>query len=466
MRRSLLSPISIFILTVFLALPERGEAESRETLSEAAGWLQSYLRIDTTNPPGNEYRGAAFLADVLHQEGIQTQLLVTPEGRTSLYARLEAKEAERTGKALLLMHHIDVVPAGPGWKHPPFDGVVEDGTLWGRGAIDVKSLGVAQLTAFIELKRSGLPLRRDVIYLAAADEESGGGRGTRWLLEHHGELFDQVGVVLNEGGLNFTAAGNLLWWGLEVGQKRPLWLRVSAKGRAGHASSLNPHSASHKLILALDRLLAMEPIYHVSDGARIYMEALAPLHGGKLGANMAQIDEVIQPDGPTKMLMPGMSSLFLDTVQVTRLEASDRINTIAKAATAEIDIRLLPDTDTEVFLGRIREALGAGVQVEVLLDAPPGSPSPFDTPLFELIKSQLSPEAPVVPAFISGFTDSRYFRQRGIPAYGFSPFVLPSTQLKGIHASDEHISLLEFDRGVQRLKKIVQTYAVLTLDGL
>ena len=309
-----------------------------------------------------------------------------------------------------------------------------------------------------------MPLARDVLFLAVADEESGGGRGTKWLLEHHGDLLEGVGVVLNEGGTNFTANGNLLWWGVEVEQKRPLWLRIAAKGRGGHASSLNPHSAAHKLIAALDRLVQLPPVYRVTDGARNYMLALAPLHEGPLATSMAQIDRVIHPEGPKKMLMPGMANLFLDTVQVTRLEASERINTISNIATAEVDIRLLPDTDTDEFLARVKSALGSGIEVEVLLDAPPGSPSPSDTSLFALIEKHLSPEAPVVPAFISGFTDSRYFRQRGIPAYGFSPFVLLPKELKGIHGPEEHISLRELDIGIQRLKEIVQAYAESALD--
>jgi len=182
-------------------------------LSESARWLQQYLRLDTTNPPGNEYLGAGFLVKLLAAEGIEAQLLVTPEGRTSVYARLEGGGFRDRGQALLLLHHMDVVPPGSGWSHEPFSGDVEEGVLWGRGAIDVKSLGIAHLAYMIELKRRKVPLARDVIFLGSADEESGGGQGVAWLLEHRPELFEGVGAVLNEGGANRFIQGRLFWWG-------------------------------------------------------------------------------------------------------------------------------------------------------------------------------------------------------------------------------------------------------------
>ncbi len=430
-------------------------------LSEAARWLRAYLRIDTTDPPGHEERGAAYLADLLHREGIATTTLVSPEGRTSLYARLRASPSAGTPPAgpLILLHHIDVVPAGPDWTTEPFAGIEKNGRLWGRGALDIKSLGIAQLAALIDLHRRGVPLARDVIFLAVADEERGGRQGVGWLLVRHPELFTGAAGVLGEGGANRTINGRALWAGIEVAQKRPLWLRISASGRPGHASGLNPSSATHQLILGLSRVLQLPFRWKVTRAARLYLGALAPLHNAKYRRIFTHLDEVIREDGPTEDFIPGLANLFLDTFQVTVLRSGEKINVIPAEATARVDARLLPETDGQAFLARIEEALGDQLHVEVLLTSPPVPPSPVDDPIYRAVSRVLSKTAPVVPAFIAGFTDSRYFRERGIPAYGVSPFFLEPQDFLGIHGPDESIPLDEFDRGVERMERIVEACA-------
>jgi len=425
-------------------------------LAEAAGWLRGYLRIDTSNPPGGEAAAAAYLARILHREGIPTQTLIAADGRASLYARLEGT-AE--GDGLLLLHHLDVVPPGPGWTAPPFDGLIRDGELWGRGALDVKSLGVAHLAAFVELRRRGVRPARDVAYLAVADEESGGGLGTGWLWQHHPELFAGIGAVLGEGGINLAPRGEVLWWGVETAEKRPMWLRVSASGRPGHGSGFNPESAMHRLIAGLDRVLALPPQWRVTDAARTFFGALAPHEGRPHGERFANLDAWVTPEGPQGGMLPGQANFFLDTVQVTVIEGGRRINVVPGEVSALLDVRLLPDTDADAFLERVRGALGAGLGVEVLLSAPPSPPSPTDSRAFAAVASVLGREGPVVPAFIAGFTDARFFRERGIPAYGVSPFVLWGEVLRGIHGADERIPLAEFERGVGRMRRIVEAYA-------
>ncbi|HEY4641143.1 MAG TPA: M20/M25/M40 family metallo-hydrolase, partial [Thermoanaerobaculia bacterium] len=189
---------------------------------EAEDALLSYLRIDTSNPPGNETSGARFLQQLLIKDGIDAQLIGSDPKRQSVYARLVSGSNE---KALVLLHHIDVVPAiASEWTKPPFAGIRSNGYLWGRGALDIKSLGIAELMAFVDLKRRHVPLRRDVIYLAVADEELGGVNGCRAILEQHPELFANAGFVLNEGGYNETIVDHVAFWGIEVQAKVPLWL--------------------------------------------------------------------------------------------------------------------------------------------------------------------------------------------------------------------------------------------------
>jgi acetylornithine deacetylase/succinyl-diaminopimelate desuccinylase-like protein len=425
--------------------------------SEAVRWLQGYVRLDTANPPGREVAAAVYLARLLHREGIPTQLLFTGEGRASLYARLPG---ERHDDALLLLHHLDVVAPGPGWTVGPWSGELRDGSLWGRGAIDVKSLGVAHLAAFVDLARSGARLSRDVVFLAVADEENGGLQGTAWLLEHHPELFAGVGAVLGEGGANRIVNGRLLWWGVETAQKRPLWLRVSAQGRGGHGSGLNPQSAVHRLTLALARVLQLPPRFRVTQAARDYLGALAPGEPPAYRRSFADLDAYIAPDGPRGPMPPGLANLFLDTVQVTVLRAGDRINVIPDEAEALLDVRMLPDTDGDALLARLRAALGDRVECEVVLTSPPSPPSPAGGETFEAFRAVLGTEAPAVPAFIAGFTDSRYFRERGVAAYGLSPFALEGEILRGIHGPDERIPLAEFDRGVERMRRLVRALAL------
>ena len=453
--------LRLSILLALLPAISAGPASAASTapgLSEAAGWLQQYLRLDTSNPPGNEQRGAAFLAGLLQREGIASRVVANPEGRASLWARLSSPASG--GRAVLLLHHMDVVPAGPGWSVQPFAGTVRDGYLWGRGALDDKSLGIAQLAALVSLKRRRVPLARDVVFLAVPDEENGGLRGTAWLLARHPELFQGVEGVIGEGGRSQTGAGGkVMWWGIEVAQKRPLWLEVATSGRGGHGAGLNPESANHQLIQGLARLLGAPPRWRVSPPVRDYCRVIAPLQNDHWRRVFANVDAVITANGPKEFLMPGMANLFLDTVQVTVLKGGDRINVIPAAAVARIDVRLLPDTDARAFLLNVQRLLGPDVDVKVLVTSPPVRPSPASGRLYQAMERTLKPEAPVVPTFVAGFTDSRFFRERGIPAYGLSPFKLGPEDTQGIHGPNERISLRELDRGVDRMRQILFFYA-------
>ncbi len=417
-----------------------------------ADLLARYVRLDTSNPPGNERAAAELLASHLRAAGVATELHVSARGRASLAARLPA--ARPDAPVVVLLHHLDVVPPGEGWSASAFSGEIRDGHLHGRGAIDAKSLGVAQLAAFLAAR--DLPERqRELLWLAVADEEAGGLEGTRALLERHPELFERVEAVLNEGGQNRTVLGRTLFWGIEVTQKRPLWLEIRARGKPGHAAGVNVESAAHRLIAALARALEAPPRWRVSPAARAHFAALAAFDP-QARALAADLDAAIRPEGPTRALMPGMAGYFLDTFQVTRLEAAARINVVAAEARAWADVRLLPDSDERAYLEALRARLGDDVEVEILLAAPPVAPSPTDTPIYAALAGALGGGERVVPAFIAGVTDSRWFRERGIAAYGVSPFELEAADLATVHGPDERIPLEVFARGVERMKRIVR----------
>lgn len=430
-------------------------AEVRAQPPEALDWLVEYLQIDTTNPPGGEQAAAEFFRRVLHREGIATRLLVSSTGRVNLYARLEPDDARADAGALVLTHHMDVVPPGPGWSVEPFRGIESDGWIWGRGAVDAKSLGIAQLAAFLESHRRGGPKARPLVFLAVADEERGGAEGTRWLLENYPELFANTEAVLGEGGANRVINGKQFWWGIETAQKRPLWLEATARGRGGHGSMLNPGSAPHQLTLGLARLLERPKQFRVTPPVRRYLEAVRPYQSVSFGRMVTDLDEIVLDEHPNERLFPGIANYLLDTIQINVLDAGERINVVPKKATARVDIRLLPDADEKAVLAEVRQLLGKYVDVEVLLEAPPAAGSPIDTAAYRCLETVLGRSAPVVPAFIPGVTDARYFRERGTPAYGFSPFALAPEETRGIHAADERISRAAFLRGVEIYTEVV-----------
>lgn len=429
-------------------------AGTAEALDTATDLLARYLRIDTSNPPGNEAAAARFLTAELHRRGVTTRLLVSPEGRTSLYARLDGGPTAQG--TLVLLHHMDVVPPGPGWTGEPFSGELRDGFVWGAGAVDDKSLGIAHLLAFLELHRRGGPLAHHVVFLAVADEETGGRQGSGWLTERHADLFADVVAVWTEGGSNRTFDGRVFWWGVEVAQKRPLWLELTAEGKPGHGSKLDLHTAPHRLVRALDRLLERPRVYRVTDEARLYFSAIDAIGGGFGDGWLPRLEEAIAAGRAESTLRPGQHNLFLDTFQITRLEAGRQVNAIPRRARALVDARVLPDTDTEALLAELGSTLGPEVAVEVLLDAPPAEPSPIDTPLWDCVETVLGRRAPVVPTFIAGVTDARYFRQRGIPAYGLSPFTIGLGDAYGVHGVDERISIAVFETGVERMTELVR----------
>ena len=438
-------------LAFWLTLPA---AAAHAAAAATVGWLQEYIQIDTTNPPGNEGEAVVFLAELLEREGIASRVLRSPEGRSSLYAKLAASGDSRG--ALVLLHHIDVVAAGRDWRVEPFSGRPYEGKIWGRGALDVKGLGIAQLAAMVALKNDDSRRRRDVVFLAVADEEAGGLQGTAWLLEAHPELFVGVEGVLNEGGSNRVLNDRVIWWGIEIVQKRPLWLRVSASGRGGHASGLRPRSATHRLIASLARLVERPLEMRANDAALRYLETLARLEGERSTDLLRQLEAGVDP--ATLPLAPGLPVFFLDTIQVTEIDNGSGSNVISATASATVDIRLLPDTDSVAFLAEVRRLLGPEVEVEVLLEAPRAEPSPTDHRIFRALEEALTVRAPVVPSFIAGTTDSRFFRQRGIPAYGFSPFSINAEDLRGIHARDESIPVDAFLRGIETLLRVLRIY--------
>jgi acetylornithine deacetylase/succinyl-diaminopimelate desuccinylase-like protein len=434
---------------------------------EAEDALVAYLRIDTSNPPGNETAGARFLQQLLVKEGIDARLIGSDPKRQSVYARLVSGSNE---KALVLLHHIDVVPAiADEWTKPPFAGIRANGYLWGRGALDIKSLGIAELMAFVDLKRRHVPLLRDVIYLAVADEEQGGVNGCRAILEQHPELFANTGFVLNEGGYNETIIDRVSFWGVEVQAKVPLWLRIRMKGSAGHAASPpDDGGALGKLVRALDGISRIPTPYRLTPAvARAFHEA-GKARRDERGEVLRGIAEPLDVARIERVLSPGYRALLHDTIAITRVDGGSSINVLPASASADIDIRLLPDETVDAMTAKVKETLPSGAELQVLLAGQPVPESPSDTELFGVLSSTFrkAEGGSIVGAVVgAGTTDSRYFRARGIAAYGIAPFKVNYYDADTVHANDERIRARFFAEGVRLMRTIVSQFCAAGSDG-
>lgn len=452
--------IAILIL-VAAVTPATAQIAAGDLPERSVEWLQDYLRVDTINPPGNETVGAEFLAAILDNEGIPYELVESAPGRGNIWARLEGGSEP----SLILLHHIDVVPADPRyWSTDPLSGEIRDGYMYGRGALDTKSLGIIELAAFIALHRSGVELGRDVIYMATADEEAGGYFGVGWLVEHRPELFENVGWVINEGG-GGTEVDGQIQFSVEVTQKVPYWLRLTVQGTPGHGSRPQESTSVTRLIAALNRLheYSFEP--RVVPAVDTYFRRLAAGLEPAWQPHYADMATAIGQPGVAEALLrdnPGHYGLIHNTCSMTRLGGSDKINVIPTEAWAELDCRLLPDQDPDEFLAELGEVLGQEVGVETMMGFSPAVSS-SETGLFRSIEEVTEthfPGANVVPAVLTGFTDSHFLRDLDIVAYGYDPFIIPKEDASGVHGNDERISVENMRQGVVVMLDLVARWVV------
>jgi acetylornithine deacetylase/succinyl-diaminopimelate desuccinylase-like protein len=461
-RRQAIVLATILLFSVSLQCRRVSGSDGDPLDREAEEAFLQYLRLDTSNPPGNETLGAKYLQQLLAKEGIETQLLGSDPARQSLYARLRGSGSGQ--KALLLMHHIDVVPAAAGeWSVPAFAGLKKSGYLWGRGALDIKSLGIAEAMAMIELKRRRMPLRRDVIYLAVADEELGGVHGCKEILDAHPQLFRDVGYVLNEGGYNETVVDKVAFWGVEVAQKVPLWVRVTAKGAAGHSASPPDNGGSiAKLVRALTAIQAIPTPYRLTPSVDRYFKALAKTKNDYRGEAMRALKDPVDEE-KVKVLSPGYRALLRDTIALTRINGGTSMNAIPAQASCDVDIRLLPDETPDAMLASVRAAAGKNAEVEVLLAGAPVAETPANTDLYRALAAEMRKTEPgsVVAATVgAGTSDSRYFRERGVVAYGIAPFKVNYYDADTVHAADERIRERFFLEGTRLMRRIVASFAL------
>jgi acetylornithine deacetylase/succinyl-diaminopimelate desuccinylase-like protein len=432
MTKRILSAAAIVALPAALA----GQAPDWKAIEgEAVKTLQSYIRIDTSIPPGTVTKAADLLEAILRREGIPVKRFESGPGRSIVVARLSGTGPS---KPILLLHHMDVVPADASrWTRNPFGGEIADGKLWGRGAMDMKGPGVVHLYAFIALHRQKVPLDRDVILMAVPDEEIGGTLGALWMRDNHYKELDPE-FILDEGGFgsrDVFAPGKLVF-GISVAEKKILWLKLSAEGVAGHGSQPHDRNPNDRLVKALARLLG-EPL----PTSRFSVLDTMKLRVGPLVAN--KFNNAIQHS----------------TISLTSLRSGvgepPKVNVIPSIAEATLDCRVLPGTTKDQWLTEIARRLGdPGITIEVTYESPDPVVTTQESSFYRALEASVKrryPEAIVTPMIVPYGTDANSFRARGVKSYGFTPAVLPADVVASMHGDAEYVPVDALGPAIQIL---------------
>jgi acetylornithine deacetylase/succinyl-diaminopimelate desuccinylase-like protein len=434
--------------------------------AEAVQRLSEYVRINTSNPPGNELATARWLKDVLAKEGIEGEILDTAElgpGRANFYARVKGDGSKRG--AIALVSHMDVVPVSREfWTVDPFSGVVQDGYLWGRGALDMKGHAITQLMALIALKRAGVPLARDIVFIANADEEVDG-LGAITFVKRHRDLLDGVQYLLTESADTRIENGRVKWFGIDVAEKRPYWQRLTVVGTASHGSVPTSDNPVPRLVRALARVANWETPIRLTPAVDRFFKAQAayetPEHQRWLGNARAALAD---PRGRAWLLSePERNALLRNTVSITVLTGSNKTNTIPQQASAELDIRLFADQDTVAFRRELQRVIAdPRVKVETIAEVPPPFSAPLDTELYGdlvAVAHKMVPGVPIATPVSAGASDRPTYAQAGIICYGIDPWLVELSEDRRVHGNNERVSVENLGWGVAFYENVLRRYA-------
>lgn len=432
--------------------------------ARARDYLTAMIRLDTTNPPGNETRMARYLKSVLDAEGIPCELTGSDPDRLNVVARLKGAGSRRP---LLLMAHTDVVPADPRqWTVPAFSAEVRDGFLYGRGAQDDKSLLAAELAVFVELKRRGVVLARDVILMAESDEEAGS-TGIQWLIGHAWPSIDAE-FALNEGGFSMDLPSGRRIFQIQTTEKIPTRVILRATGTAGHGSLPRPDNPVVALARALVKVTDADQPVRLNATTSRYLSTLATLDEfnwlAPLLPSLARPSSALAAAATIRSRDPELDAQLRTTISPTMLNAGMKVNVIPNTAEAQLDVRRLPDETPDEIFARLRRIVHDRA-VEVLpvpgQEMPATEPSSLSTDLYKSMESVFledSPHALVVPYMQRGATDGSFLRQKGMAVYGV-PLFLREDRESRAHGNDERISVRSLDAGTRLLWKIVTRVA-------
>jgi acetylornithine deacetylase/succinyl-diaminopimelate desuccinylase-like protein len=438
----------------------------QEAGAETITRVRDLLRLDTRNPPGNEVRAAEYLHALFEAEGISGEIVGPDKERATFIARLKG---DGTAPPLLLMSHTDVVAVEPEkWTHGPFSGDIADGFIYGRGALDMKQMVGMEAMTMLLLKRTRVPLKRDVIYMAAADEECGGHEGAGWVVEHCPELI-QAEYALNEGGGSGFEINGRRYYPVQTAEKGTVRFRLRTHGRPGHGSVPHHENAILKLATILAKFAPDLLPVHFTTTLRGYIAGIAATQPSDIAQALHALltDETTADAAVDRLpleetLKQRMHAMLRNTVTPTVLKAGSQINVIPSEAEALVDGRNLPGWTPEMFLEELRSVFGNEVEITFL---DPSTPLEADlqSPLFNTIKGVLKdhdPEATAVPFLLTGGTDAKHVTKLGTKVYGFVPGLYAGEgEGRRVHSHDERVGVRSLQWGARVLYEVVERFA-------
>jgi len=447
-----------------------GQAGDTSALArEATGWLGELIRINTTNPPGNEEAAAKYIAGILQKEGIKAELLPLQPGRSALVARLTSSAFPDPSKALLLVAHMDVVGVERAkWTVDPFGAVAKDGYIYGRGAVDDKGMLAANLAAFIALKRANARLNRDVIFLATDDEEGAGDASIRMLIAKY---WDKIAAKysINEGGNVFVKNGKVQYVAVQASEKVSVNVTMIVKGTSGHASIPLKDNAVTHLAAAVTKIGNYTAPVHFTTIVRRYFEGITPvLQDDEIAKWIRSLDTSDRGEHAARVISdtnPMWNAMLRDTISPTMLAAGVRANVIPSEARATLNIRLLPGNTITAVLAELNKLVNdPQVKLEVQPDGGLAAPdSSLESEFYAAIVKASAEEfggVPVLPFQSTWATDSAQLRLHNVQAYGLVPFPLTDDDIKRMHGDDERISAAAFAKGVKLMVRLANEFAV------
>jgi len=429
--------------------------------------LAALIRIDTTNPPGNETPAAEYLAEMLRSAGLEPKLVGAEPSRQNVIARLRG---DGSRAPLMLAAHLDVVPAERDkWRHDPFGGEIHDGYLWGRGAIDMKQMAVMSTLVMMRLAKDGVPLERDVILAGVADEEAGCDLGSKWLVDQHPELVTAEYVLGEAGGFTVHLGGSELY-PIGIAEKGVVWMKLAVTGTPGHGSVPRDDNPVARLGGLVSRLGTRRLPQHRTRVADAYLKAVAATQRFPLSVllprlHLPALAKAVLDRFPDRGAANALAAVLSNTATPTMLRAGDKVNTVPGHAEAFVDGRTLPGMNAATLIAEIRKLTAdlGDFEVEVLKEMPPVETT-ADTPLWRVIDQVMAREAPrgaLVPMLMPGFTDAKQWSRLGAKCYGFMPTRFPDdgTRFSDLfHGHDERIPVDGLAWGVEVLYETVRRF--------
>lgn len=470
--------LGLFLL-MFLLIPGVARAQSQAAQpsgapdlagleSQSITWLQSLVRIDTANPPGKDIAAANYLAGVLKNEGIDAQVFESSPGRGFLVARLSATALPNPSRALLLVSHLDTPPAGASkWKFDPFGGVVDGSDLYGRGAIDDKSMAVANMAALIELKRSNARLDRDVIFLAVGDGGGANGSGMKFAIENHWDKI-AAGFAINTGGRVALKDGKVQYVGIQVDEKVSRNVDVIATGTPGRSWLPDESNAVAHLAAAMGKIAAYRTPIQFTFLTNDYFDGLARIEDPETSKWMHVLGDPERQAHAVQKISeesPVWGAMMHDTIAPTALEAGTQPDSIPGEARGIVNLRLVPGSLIEPLVAKLQQAVDdQQVHLQLEQDGAPTAPaSSIESDLYKAIAQaakQQFPDAGVLPYMSVESTDSPYLRERSVQTYGLLPFPLTEEEALSADGPNERIDLDKFRKGVDLLYAVVSNFVV------